>query len=155
MAFALFPALSNAQDSSGVQYRDAPPTVTGKPSQKDSGSSPNTGDGQDGSQSPTRPGSKGDDRDGEAGGATGKKGDDEGGAAPGKGGKGQGGDGEGGAAAAPLETDPAAGTDDGGSPLVPILIALAVLAAISVGAVVMRRRREDTDPGSPVSPNAG
>jgi cobalamin biosynthesis Mg chelatase CobN len=44
-------------------------------------------------------------------------------------------------------------SDNGGgsSPLVPILIAIAVLAAISIGAVLWRQRR---NPGAPVSPNA-
>lgn len=44
---------------------------------------------------------------------------------------------------------------DGGSssPLVPILIAIAALAAISIAAVVIRQRRRG-GPGSPVSPNA-
>jgi cobalamin biosynthesis Mg chelatase CobN len=43
---------------------------------------------------------------------------------------------------------------DGGSssPLVPILIALAVLAAISVGVVLVRQRRQGDDPGGSVSP---
>ncbi|HEU5143328.1 MAG TPA: hypothetical protein VFU04_09250 [Solirubrobacterales bacterium] len=129
--------------------------MTGKPGQKDAGSSPNTGGGPDGSgQSSRRSGSNGDDRDGEGGGA-GKKGGGggESGAPAGKG-DGQKGDSQGGIPA-PVETEPASSEDDGGSPLVPILIALAVLAAISIGAVVMRRRREDTDPGSPISPNAG
>jgi cobalamin biosynthesis Mg chelatase CobN len=44
----------------------------------------------------------------------------------------------------------------GSSPLVPILIAIAVLAAISIGAVVYRQRRQDGGgSGSPVSPKAG
>lgn len=49
---------------------------------------------------------------------------------------------------------PGTSSDDGGSssPLVPILIAIAVLAAISIGVVVMRQRRRD--PGTPVSPKA-
>lgn len=86
----------------------------------------------------------------------GKKGGDGGkGGAPAGKAKGQKGGDSKGSAVAPIETDPASSEDDGGSPLVPILIALAVLAAISIGAVVMRRRREDADPGSPVSPNAG
>lgn len=53
-------------------------------------------------------------------------------------------------AAVPLETSSAT-TDDGSSPLVPILIAVAVLAAISVGAVLYRQRR-GSDGG--FSPNA-
>jgi cobalamin biosynthesis Mg chelatase CobN len=52
--------------------------------------------------------------------------------------------------AKPLPTTTAA-DDDSSSPLVPILIALAVLAAISVGAVLYRQRRGD---GSRFSPNA-
>jgi hypothetical protein len=47
---------------------------------------------------------------------------------------------------------PAAGSSDSSSPLVPILIAVAVLAAISVGAFYYRQRRQDS--GSPVSPKA-
>ncbi|HEX5989495.1 MAG TPA: hypothetical protein VFY75_04700 [Solirubrobacterales bacterium] len=42
-------------------------------------------------------------------------------------------------------------SDDGSSPLVPILIAIAVLAAISIGAFLYRQRRQG-DPGSRVSP---
>ena len=43
-------------------------------------------------------------------------------------------------------------SDDGSSPLVPILIAVAVLAAISIGAYYYRQRRQDS--GSPISPKA-
>jgi cobalamin biosynthesis Mg chelatase CobN len=44
----------------------------------------------------------------------------------------------------------------GSSPLVPILIAIAILAAISIGAVVYRQRRQGSGgSGSPVSPKAG
>lgn len=58
-------------------------------------------------------------------------------------------------AAQPLAVAPAAETDDGGSsPLVPILIAVALLAAISIGYFLYRQRRQG--PGSPVSsPKAG
>ena len=52
----------------------------------------------------------------------------------------------------------AAETDDGGSsPLVPILIAVAVLAAISIGYFLYRQRKQGPDsPGSSVSsPKAG
>jgi hypothetical protein len=57
----------------------------------------------------------------------------------------------------PVSTAPATGSQTaehgggGSSPLVPILIAVAVLAAISIGAVVLRQRRT---PSAPVSPNA-
>lgn len=53
--------------------------------------------------------------------------------------------------AKPLATTTAATNDDSSSPLVPILIAVAVLAAISVGAVLYRQRRGD---GGRFSPNA-
>ena len=59
-------------------------------------------------------------------------------------------------AAQPLDVAPAPETDSGGgsSPLVPILIAVAVLAAISIGYFLYRQRRQG--PGSPVSsPKAG
>lgn len=58
-------------------------------------------------------------------------------------------------AAQPLDVAPAAETDsDGGSPLIPILIAVAVLAAISIGYFLYRQRRQGS--GSPVSsPKAG
>jgi len=50
----------------------------------------------------------------------------------------------------------AAQTDDeGSSPLLPILIAIAVLAAVSVGVVMFRQRRRGGAPGSSVSPEAG
>jgi cobalamin biosynthesis Mg chelatase CobN len=50
-------------------------------------------------------------------------------------------------------SDPQPASDDGGSsPLVPILIAIAALAAVSIGVVVMRNRRGDSD--GPVSPKA-
>ncbi len=58
--------------------------------------------------------------------------------------------------AKPLKVTPAAETDsDGGSsPLVPILIAVAVLAAISIGYFLYRQRRSGSS--SPVSsPKAG
>lgn len=58
-------------------------------------------------------------------------------------------------AAQPLATSPAETESDGGSsPLVPILIAVAILAAASIGYLVYRQRRPGS--GSPVSsPKAG
>lgn len=55
--------------------------------------------------------------------------------------------------AKPISTlgEPAGHTEEGSSsPLVPILIAIAVLAAISIGAFFYRQRRQE--PGSPESP---
>jgi len=59
-------------------------------------------------------------------------------------------------AAKPLDVAPAAETssDGGSSPLVPILIAIAILAAGSIGYFFYRQRRQSS--GSPVSsPKAG
>lgn len=160
MAFALFPTVAGAQSSSEIQYRDAPPTVTGTTSD-DSPASSSRDDGGSG-QSPTQPGTTAGDAQGDgskddaAAGAAGKGGDGDG-----KGGAGKASDRERESAApgsgAPVDAAPAA-SSDGSSPLVPILIALAVLAAISIGAVAWRRRHaDDADPGagSPVSPEAG
>lgn len=55
--------------------------------------------------------------------------------------------------AKPLSTSPSTADDDSSSPLVPILIAVAVLAAISVGAVLYRQRRGGS--GGLFSPKAG
>lgn len=155
MAFACFPALGAAVncpgDSSAVEYCDAPPPEYEKTPNKNPATSPKTGGP---GQSSTPPGSTGEadsDR---------KSSTDESGAGPG----GKDGGGKGGpdarkdvksGGAQPNTIDPLpASTDDGGSsPLVPILIALAVLAAISIGAVVMRRKR-DSEPGSPASSEA-
>lgn len=51
--------------------------------------------------------------------------------------------------------EPASSVGGGGSsPLVPILIAIAVLAAITIGVVMMRQRRGSQAPSSPASPKA-
>ena len=54
--------------------------------------------------------------------------------------------------AKPLAATTTSADDDSSSPLVPILIAVAVLAAISIGAVLYRQRRGN-DSGR-FSPNA-
>ena len=159
LAFALFPALAVAEDSSGIQYSDAPPTVPGKTSQQDPANSSKAGGGTGGpGQSSTRSGST----------DAGKSGDrsktDDAGVAGGQQGGGDGKDGAGagqgksgderGQGPKAIDVAPTTSADDGSSPLVPILIALAALAAISIGAVAMRRKRSDSDPGSPVSPEA-
>jgi cobalamin biosynthesis Mg chelatase CobN len=57
----------------------------------------------------------------------------------------------------PVKHNTASTSSGGGSsPLVPILIAVAVLAAISIGAVLYKQRRSDSgDSGASVSPKAG
>ena len=54
--------------------------------------------------------------------------------------------------ATPIENAASTSGDDSSSPLVPILIAIAVLAAISIGAFYYRQRRQGA--GSSVSPKA-
>jgi cobalamin biosynthesis Mg chelatase CobN len=52
---------------------------------------------------------------------------------------------------------PVSSSGGGSSPIVPILIAVAVLAAISIGVVLYRQRKDDSGPGSDrrvSSPNA-
>jgi hypothetical protein len=55
-----------------------------------------------------------------------------------------------------VSATPASSTDSSGgsSPLVPILIAIAALAAISIGAVMIRAKRQRDESGSSVSPEA-
>lgn len=161
LALGAFPVLAHA-DSSGIQYSDAPPTVNGGhtiPTQTESGkhSSKKSG-GADASEAPGSGGSGG---GGSAGGSSPGSG---GGAATGTGAGQQGsqGQGAGNGGSGNLSqnaqggSEPASSQDDGGSsPLVPILIAIAALAAISIGAVVMQRRRRDADDsGTSVSPKA-
>ncbi len=88
---------------------------------------------------------------------------------PGAGGvKGDGGNGQGNSgssadrkAAAPVQPggQPGASTsqeDDGGSsPLVPILVAIFVLAGISLAALLIRHRRQRGESASSISPEAG
>lgn len=163
LAFLCLPTLAVAKDSAGAVYEEAVPTV---PSGGSAGSSGAGGVGAGGQSSGDGSGSSG-----SGGSATdGSSSDDDksGGAASGKGDRGNGqgsqaggasnrsGVGEGHAIASP---DRAAISHDGGSsPLVPILIALAVLAAISIGVVTMRRRNQDGGPGAKsgsFSPEAG
>jgi cobalamin biosynthesis Mg chelatase CobN len=154
LAFALFPALANAEDSSGIQYSDAPPTVTGKQVPNSSATNAGGAAGQSSTRSGSTDGRKSDDsrENGSAGGAAGHRGGD--GKDGGSGASGANQRGEEGTPAEAIDLAPSS-TDEGSSPLVPILIALAVLAAISIGTVAMRRRRQGPADGeTPVSPEA-
>lgn len=159
----LLPGSALAASAEGPpQYQEAVPTVpagsSGAGGVDAGGQSSDDGSGSSGSGGSATDGGSSSDDDRSGGAAAGK----------GDGGNGQGsqaggasnkaGIGDGHAIASP---DRAAISHDGGSsPLVPILIALAVLAAISIGVVTMRRRDQgdgsgpDAKSGS-VFPEAG
>lgn len=160
---ACVPGLALAEDNAGIQYETDVPKPPGQessniPSDKNSGGSP-TGNEPDAEASDTDPGTGGV-AGGQGGSSTG------GGANTGQGNQATGGgDGQraGGSDRAGGNLDEAkpissfgeatsAQSEDDSSPLVPILIAVALLAAISIGAYLYRQRRQD--PSSPVSPKA-
>jgi cobalamin biosynthesis Mg chelatase CobN len=157
LAFCCLPALVQA-DSAGIEYSDAPPTSpSGKhtiQTKEPSGHSSNTGGG---SGSNDRNGGSGGNKsaggDSSAGkGADATKGDT--GQRQGSQGKAQnGGSKDSQASAEPISSQ---SEDDGSSPLAAILIAIAILAAITIGAVAMRQRRrgDDAEPGAPAAPKA-
>jgi cobalamin biosynthesis Mg chelatase CobN len=162
LAFALFPVAASA-DSSGAEYENAvptpygsthkAPTVVGGGEEDDKAHASNQSGGTGG----TGPGSGGDSSDGGNAGTPAGQGPGEH-----KGGNGStntqhqnGGKDAGEKQVSNLQEVPAssADSDDGGSsPIVPILIVIALLAAISVGVVVWQRRRGDAPP---ITPKAG
>lgn len=165
LALALSPVTALG-DSSGTQYEDALPTADGGKKNDPPAKSSTTNGGasapssNSGSTDSGSSGSSSESPSSDSGGAAATTGGD-GGTGQGSQDKGQAGGGSQGAqdkGQAPSkqpasQVTPATETsDDGGgsSPLVPILIAIAVLAAISVGAVVMRQRRQRG--GTSVSP---
>lgn len=155
LAFACFPVLAQAEEATGPVYEPEVPTV---PSEESPGGSHHGGSGGGGSAGIS--GTPG-------GGGSGTGGGQGGGSHTGQGNQGAGtesakpGDGSGGAGAGGIdgnqevklgENTASATADDSSSPLVPILIAIVVLAAISIGAYYYRQRRQGA--GSPVSPKA-
>jgi cobalamin biosynthesis Mg chelatase CobN len=160
---ALFPSLAQAEENSGIQYETEVPTV---PTHQSSNiPSANKGGKSNSGNEPTAEASNGS----PAGGGGGNNGTNGGGGTnTGQGNQAQGGGGNpqsGGSKPAggnnvaqgkPLSASAAQSESDGGSsPLVPILIAIAVLAAISVGAFFYRQRRQgEGSDGSAVSPKA-
>ncbi len=165
-ALMLFPALAQAEDSSGIQYSEAPPTATGgqggnkqghkEPPANSSSSDGNSSKSNDSGHSESSASS---------GGSSGKNPSSQTVNAQGKnhdGGTGQSnsGNGSNGGEAPPVnqtgQAPPAPQEESSGSsPLVPILIAIAALAAISIGAVMLRARRQRAGRGGSVSPEAG
>jgi cobalamin biosynthesis Mg chelatase CobN len=159
---ACFPGLAAAEENSGIQYETDVPTVPSHegsdniPSQKNSGGSNSSDPGAESSGDDSSGGvSSGGGNSGTGGTSTGQGNQAQGGA-DGKAADGSkpAGGGVGGAQELPTAESVASKTasDDGSSPLVPILIAIVVLAAISIGAYYYRQRRQG--PGSTVSPNA-
>ncbi|MDQ2630298.1 MAG: hypothetical protein M3Y75_04890 [Actinomycetota bacterium] len=160
LAMACFPGLAAAEENSGIQYETDVPTVpdgdgSNIPSKNNSGDS-NSNPGATGSNTPGGVGSGGDDDSG-TGGAGGTQPNQGSGGGSDRAADGSKPAGDVGGAkkleTAPSATGQQASSDDGGSsPLVPILIAIAVLAAISIGAYYYRQRRQG--PGSTVAPPA-
>lgn len=158
LAFACFPVAAQA-DSAGNQYQDRLPSPFGKSSEGNPSSGSNDGGSESASQSsnPEEKGSGGDKGDGDGKGGTAAGG---GTASGGGGGSGQPG-GSGGKAGLSDSSSVgganfnSASADDGSSPLVPILIGVAVLAALSGGALWMLSRRQHPPSAPPgVSPDA-
>jgi hypothetical protein len=168
-ALMLFPALSQANDSSGIQYSEAPPTATGgqegnKPSHKEPVAHSSTGG--DGSSNQNNSGhsksstSSGGSSGGSPSSKTGNPQSTSHDRGTGQGNPGSGSTGgeapqvnhSGQVSSAPQGSS---GQESGGSsPLVPILIAIAALAAISIGVVMLRARRQRAGRGGSVSPEA-
>jgi cobalamin biosynthesis Mg chelatase CobN len=154
LALACFPILAQA-DSSEAQYEDALDTVTGGKIPTRSGPPANASKQPSATNDSTNSGSSG--NKSSASNRSSKGGRNA--ASNGEASKGQGSPGERSnshraPAAKPIGLAP---TEEEGntSPLVPILIAIAVLAAISIGVVVMRQRRlRDGADASPASPEA-
>jgi cobalamin biosynthesis Mg chelatase CobN len=165
LAIACFPGLAQAEENSGIQYESDVPAVPNDqgsniPSKHKSGGTDAPSESESEASKSDTPGAAvpgGSDNSGGGGGTPSGQSNQAGG---GDGQKAK--DGSQNAsghinAAQPLATTPAAETDSdsGSSPLVPILIAIAVLAAISVGYFLYRQRRQQ-GPGSTVSsPKAG
>jgi hypothetical protein len=158
---ACFPGLAQAESSGGAQYESDIPKVPHAESSPEHQENPGdrSGSGENGKAkiSETPGGGGGGGGNGGSGGPGGEGSNQQGSPAPGAGGK-QNPDGSGPAGNNPgQETQKLTGaspatqnSEDSSSPLVPILIAVAVLAAISVGAFYYRQRRSGS--GSPVSP---
>lgn len=162
LALACFPVLAQAEDASGVQYETAVPTVTGhttpppkapgggtpaNSSTANGGSTHTNASGSDSSGNPS--GANGNPSTG-SGSGTEQGSQSNGSPANGKSSGQQGGSVSGGQPLSSSQTS----SDDSSSPLIPILIAIAALAAISIGAVVIRQRRQRHSSGAQVSPKA-
>lgn len=148
-------------DSSGIEYRDAPPSPTGEIPTKEAPA--NISKNKGGAQNPgnsNNTGEAGKDSSEEAAGAGAVPGTNGGGPGQGNPGTQQGNPGElspaGKIALAKSlgKTPVSESSDSGSSPLVPILIALAAVMAVAIAVVVIRQRRQRGGPDGHVSPEA-
>ena len=145
LAFCCAPVLAQAS-SAGYVYSDAPPTSTGAPPSESNlqGGSPTKGGGGSGGANGAKHGGTG----GGANGSNAKGGGGTNGAGAGQ--TGQGAGGETGVGASQSLTGAEPGSDSGSSsPLVPILIAIVLLAGGSVAYLVIKRRRDAGAAGAP------
>ncbi len=169
LALVCFPALAQAEctSSSCVQYTESIPKPEGENTPQTHQKTPAKASktGKDGGSQPSQPGDSKSTKEAE-GSEEGEASEKEGAVGGGNGGgNGQGKPGgsahEGGQqamhpGAQSKSSVPASNSSDGGgsSPLVPILIAIAVLAAISVAVVMIRQRRQRGGPSATASPEA-
>jgi cobalamin biosynthesis Mg chelatase CobN len=180
LALALFPVLAHAETSAGATYTPAVPTVPTKGSTTKTGTEKSTPTHKPsnnakaegsvagaGGKSSVEPEAEGESEEGQK--SSGGVGGNGGGNNPPTGGGGEGGgspskaggaaksqDGIGGAkAVAHSQPGGISESSGGSSPVVPILIAVVVLAAISIGVVLYRQRKSGQGPDPRVSsPNA-
>lgn len=158
LALACFPVFAQA-DSSGAQYSDPLPTAEGNNIPNPNGGAKTSTTPTGGSTAPTGPSSSGSGAgysgEGASSGTGGKAGH-----SGNNGGTGQGSPDNASAAGGNTQVQPAdqasapSSSDGGSSPLVPILIAVLALAAISIGVVMLRARRQRVSGNAPASPRA-
>jgi cobalamin biosynthesis Mg chelatase CobN len=163
LALACFVPMAQAEnyDSSGIEYRDAPPTATGQIPTKEvpANISKKNGEAQNPGSSNNTGGSE-KDSSGEEAGSGGVTGTNGGGTGQGDPGTQQGNSGKlspaGKIAVAKSLGNGSAdeSSDSGSSPLVPILIAIAAVIAVAIAVVVIRQRRQRDSPDGHVSPEA-
>ncbi len=155
LAFCCLPVLAQAS-SAGYEYQDAVPTPTGAPpsqSNLSGGSKPTSGGASDAHKSNTSNGGSAAVGKNSSANGGGGSGSGNGNAQQGSQGKADKGAPNTADATLANQTEPGSG-GGGSSPLVPILIAIVLLAGGSIGYVWMKRRRRQKTPGSPDSPDS-
>jgi cobalamin biosynthesis Mg chelatase CobN len=166
LAMACFPVFAHAEGSAGIQYEPAPPSATPHGSQSPSPHSEpkanSSGSSNGGAPAPSGSSHSGSSKkkspsheESKVAGGTGASG------GGGNGGHNQSSQGKNAGNAEVSRAKefeqpaPQQGNGGGSSPVVPILIVVALLAAISIGAYVYRQRRHRRDHGASFTPEAG